>query len=247
MATKQIGPIQFQGKLDTLVGRSTRKGYMSIGMKAKKTTNPNTPKQVRARTEFACAQAYGNGIPSPIFAGLRPYSRSIKASIRNAAAKLCYEFKAMDTHPAQEDGFESKIPVEKFFFSKGSKPNVYASLTNIDTEDPLTVKVSWDASGVISRVGDEKSLCHVIVYESVTKTFMHQIVTAAEQIATFNVPSKWTGARVEVYIYTQYLPQDPDGFKYFSEFAVATSEEREAIESRSTYSPTLYVGGKSVS
>lgn len=238
MATKQIGPIQFQGKLDTLVGRSTRKGYMSIGMKAKKTTNPNTPKQVRARTEFACAQNYGNSIPADCLAGLRPYSRGIKASIRNAAAKLCYVLNVMDTFPNQEGGYDSQIPDSKFFFSKGNQPNVVAGNQDLSTEEPYTVKVSWDDT----PVEDDNALCHVILYQSDEKVFLHKIVPTHEKTATFTVAQRWTGARVYVYIYTQYPPMDPDGIKYATNFPSATSEEREAIESRSTYSPTRFVG-----
>lgn len=242
MATKQIGPIQFQGKLDTLVGRSTRKGYMSIGMKAKKSTNPNTPKQVRARTEFACAQNYGNSIPADCLAGLRPYSRGIKASIRNAAAKLCYVFNVMNTVPNQEGGYDSQIPQDEFFFSKGNQPNVFATSQNIDNTEPFTIKVDWDDT----PVQDKNALCHVILYQADEKEFIHQIVRVNEKTATFTVSQNWTGARVYIYIYTQYLPTDPDGIKYATEFPSATSEEREAIESRSTYSPTRFVGYKSI-
>lgn len=242
MATKQIGPIQFQGKLDTLVGRSTRKGYMSIGMKAKKTTNPNTPKQVRARTEFACAQSYGNSIPDACFAGLRPYSRSIKASIRNAAAKLCYEFKVMNTVPNQDGGYNSQIPNEEFFFSKGNQPNVIAGSQDLSNDEPFTIKVDWDST----PVEDNNALCHVILYQADEKVFIHQIVPAHKKTATFTVAQRWTGAKVYVYIYTQYLPVDPDGIKYASDFPSASSEEREAIESRSTYSSTRFVGNTTV-
>ena len=243
MATKQIGPIQFQGKLDNLVGRSTRKGYMSIGMKAKKTTNPNTPKQVRARTEFACAQNYGNSIPAACFAGLRPYSRGIKASIRNAAAKLCYVLNVMDTEPNPGvGGYESQITKEKFFFSKGNQPNVIAGAQDLSNDVPSTIKVSWDNT----PVEDDKALCHVILYQEDEKVFLHQIVPATEKTATFNVAQRWTGATVYAYIYTQYLPMDPDGIKYATEFPSATSKERQAIESRSTYSPTRLVGYKTV-
>ena len=238
MATKQIGPIQFQGKLDNLVGRSTRKGYMSVGMKAKKTTNPNTEKQVRARTEFACAQTYGNSIPVACLAGLRPYSRGIKASIRNAAAKLCYVFNVMDTFPKQEGGYLSQIPEGRFFFSKGNQPNVIAGPQDLSNDEPYTVKVGWDDT----PVEDKNALCHIILYQSGEKVFLHQIVHVNEKTATFTVAQSWTGARVYVYIYTQYLPMDPDGIKYATDFPTATSEEREAIESRSTYSPTRLVG-----
>ena len=238
MATKQIGPIQFQGKLDTLVGRSTRKGYMSIGMKAKKTTNPNTPKQVRARTEFACAQNYGNSIPTACLAGLRPYSRGIKASIRNAAAKLCYVFGVMETDANNMGGYETHIENEQFFFSKGNQPNVIAGTQDLSSAEPSTIKVSWDNT----PVGDDNALCHVILYQAEEKVFLHQIVPAREKTATFKVAQRWTGATVYAYIYTQYLPMDPDGIKYATNFPTATSEEREAIESRSTYSPTRFVG-----
>lgn len=243
MATKQIGPIQFQGKLDTLVGRSTRKGYMSLGMKAKKITNPNTPKQVRARTEFACAQAYGNGIPAGCLAGLRPYSRAIKASIRNTAAKLCYAPDVMETNTAEKGGFTSRIPVEKYFFSRGTMPNVNTSQQDISADDPLTVKIGWQNTEVENAL----ALCHVIIYNADTKVFLHKIVEASEKTATFKVSNDWNGSQAHVYIYTQYPPQDPDGFAYYHEFASASSAEREAIETKSMYSNTKYVGKVTIS
>ena len=242
MATKQIGPIQFQGKLDNLVGRSTRKGYMSVGMKAKKTTTPNTEKQVRARPEFACAQTYGNSIPTACLAGLRPYSRDIKASIRNAAAKLCYVFDVMNTIPNEEGGYNSQVPDEDFFFSKGNQPNVIAGTQDLSSDEPSTIKVGWDDT----PVEDKNALCHVILYQPFEKVFLHQIVPTHEKTATFTVARRWTGAKVYVYIYTQYLPMDPDGIKYATNFPAATSEEREAIESRSTYSLPRYVGNTTV-
>ena len=242
MGTKQIGPIQFQGKLDTLVGRRTRKGYMSIGMKAKKSTNPQTPKQVRARTEFACAQNYGNSIPAACLAGLRPYSRGIKASIRNAAAKLCYVFKVISTEPNPGVGYESQITKEQFFFSKGNQPNVISGAQDLSNDVPSTIKVGWDNT----PVEDDNALCHVILYQADEKVFLHQIVPAHKKTATFKVTQRWTGATVYAYIYTQYLPMDPDGIKYATDFPTATSEEREAIESRSTYSPTRFVGNTTV-
>ena len=243
MATKQIGPIQFQGKLDNLVGRNTRRGYMSVGMKAKKTTNPNTKKQVRARTEFACAQNYGNSIPAECFAGLRPYSRGIKASIRNAAAKLCYVLKVMDTEPNPGvGGYESQITKENFFFSKGNQPNVLSGAKDLSNDEPSTIKGGWDDT----PVGDDNALCHVILNQADERVFLHQIVPAREKTTIFTVSQRWNGAPVYVYIYTQYLPTDPDGIKYATNFPIATSEEREAIESRSTYSPTRYIGNTTV-
>ena len=76
---------------------------------------------------------------------------------------------------------------------------------------------------------------------------LHQIVLVSEKIATFNVAKSWTGAMVYAYVYTQYLPMDPDGIKYATDFPAATSEEREAIESKSTYSPTRFVSKTTVS
>ena len=70
MSTKQVGPIQFQGKLGTIVGRATRKGTMSLGMAPTKYTNPQTPKQVWARARFLAVQTFVGSVPRAAFAGL---------------------------------------------------------------------------------------------------------------------------------------------------------------------------------
>lgn len=249
MSTKQIGPIQFQGKLGTIVGRTTRKGYMSLGMKATKVTNPQTQKQVIQRVKFSCAQEYANGIPIECFAGLRPYARSIKASVRNAASKLCFSKNLMSIgNPGDSREINTQINPIDFFFSEGSEPG--ADFVDVTAETPATVDVA-------TMVNTYKSgILHIIAYQKDIHTFLH-VTEAFEKSITpqgnhytdiqksVPVPTNWNGMRVEVYTYVQYLPEDIS-IDYYSQFAAAHSKEREAIESRSTYSPTHYAGNVNV-
>lgn len=244
MATKQIGPIQFQGKLGTIVGRTTRKGYMSLGMKATKVTNPQTQRQVTQRVKFACAQEYSNGIPIDCFAGLRPYARSLKASVRNAANKLCFSKGIIQTNTTAH-GVRSEINTTDFFFSEGSEPGAY--FADLSAETPASIDVSLQVkthkSGVI----------HFIAYVKDIHTFLHVTEAfGASGTETYGdiqksipVPTTWNGMRVYVFVYVQYLPEDTS-VDYYSSFAAAHSEERALIESRSTYSPTHCLGSVNI-
>ena len=242
MATKQIGPIQFQGKLGTIVGRTTRKGYMSLGMKATKVTNPQTQKQVIQRVKFSCAQEYANGIPIDCFAGLRPYARSLKASVRNAASKLCFDKNLMSIgNPGASREIKTEINKRDFFFSEGSEPG--ANFADLSAETPNRVDVDTQVNTY------KNGILHVIIYQKDIHTFIH--VTEAfsksdtpvyEDIQKqVPVPANWNGMEVDAYVYVQYLPDDIS-IDYYSTFAAAHSDERAAIESRSTYSPTHYIG-----
>ena len=250
MATKQIGPIQFQGKLGNIVGRTTRKGYMSLGMKATKVTNPQTQKQVIQRVKFNCAQEYANGIPIDCFAGLRPYARSLKASVRNAASKLCFNKNLMTVSISTVTGdgrdVSTKIDPEKFFFSEGNEPGI--NYGEVSTETPqkavVTVGVKAHKAGIL----------HLIAYQADEHTFVHvtepivkdDTTEFIDVEATIPAPSAWLGMQVYVYAYTQYLPEDIT-VDYYAKFAAANSKEREAIESRSTYSPTKLAGKGTIS
>ena len=248
MATKQIGPIQFQGKLGTIVGRSTRKGYMSLGMKATKVTNPQTAKQVLQRVRFNCAQEYANGIPIDCFAGLRPYARSLKASVRNAANKLCFSKGLLPIPQVMPSGkdFKMEILPDQFFFSEGNEPGITHSevSTDIPQKAQVTVGIKAHKSGIL----------HLIAYQRDEQTFVH-ITEPFDKSSTTEfidvdviipAPSAWLGMRVYVFAYVQYLPEDIT-VDYYSTFAVANSKEREAIESRSTYSPTKLAGQGTIS
>lgn len=245
MSTKQIGPIQFQGKLGTIVGRSTRKGYMSLGMKATKVTNPQTQKQVIQRVKFACAQEYANGIPIECFAGLRPYARSLKASVRNAASKLCFSKNIMPIgNIGDSRDIKTQIDTSDFFFSDGNEPG--ADFAEVSAETPGKVDVDTQVNTY------KNGILHVIAYQKDIHTFIHvtQVFTKGTNAQgnyyqdiekSISVPTNWNGMKVDVFAYVQYLPEDTT-IDYYSQFAAAHSDEREAIESRSTYSPTHYVG-----
>ena len=248
MATKQIGPIQFQGKLGTIVGRTTRKGYMSLGMKATKVTNPQTAKQVLQRVKFNCAQEYANGIPIDCFAGLRPYARSLKASVRNAASKLCFNNGLLPTPAVMPDGknFKMEILPDKFFFSEGNEPSI--NYGEISTDTPKRADVS------VGIKAHKAGILHLIAYQNDEHTFVH-ITKPFEKSddtefvdveASIPAPSAWLGMKIYVYAYVQYLPEDIT-VDYYSHFAAANSKEREAIESRSTYSPTKLAGQATIS
>lgn len=246
MATKQIGPIQFQGKLGTIVGRKTRKGYMSLGMKATKVTNPQTQKQVIQRVKFLCAQEYANGIPIDCFAGLRPYARSLRASVRNAASKLCFSKKIMTITGAGSLEVSTKINPQDFFFSEGSEPVVQYGEINTDTPKKAIVDVGVDVH--------KSGILHLIAYQKDEHTFIHVTEPFDKDVASpfadmtveIPAPSSWLGMQVNIYAYVQYLPEDVT-IDYYSSFAAANSDEREAIESRSTYSPTKHIGTGTIS
>ena len=210
MSTKLVGPIQFQGKLGTIVGRATRKGNISVGMAPTKYTNPNTPKQRTARTRFLAVTTFCSAVPQEAFAGLVRASKSGKMSLRNAAFKVNMAVQNANKWQDQDTttGIVQRESMIKDYlkFSKG----VYnAAIQGVSADTPNTVVVTFTKNNLLPAAADTKLIHHVILYCRDLGAFYHKAVQADIDAATtaveVTVPnSGWMGLDVWVYGYTQF-------------------------------------------
>lgn len=213
--SKLIGPIQFQGKLGTIVGRATRKGNISVGMAPTKYTNPNTPKQVTARARFLAVSAFTKAVPREAFAGYVRASRSGKMSLNNYAfkANMAYQkqMNAWNTDPSTSDfpaNEEAQSMARSYLqFSEGIYPSEASS--TVDVTKPGTVKVDFKRNTSIPAADGTKKVQHVILYCAEADTFIHnsEVVEASAETSSVNVavPAAWSGLRVYAYAYTQFV------------------------------------------
>lgn len=240
MSTKQVGPIQFQGKLGTIVGRSTRKGVMSLGMAPTKYTNPNTDKQVIARSRFLAAMAFSSNVPKRAFVGLTRFARSGKMSLQNAAFKANYDpSKFIQTGNPGDDQFVVALDPMYFKFSRGTAFQAAAPAPTSETPLNITIPVK-DLTSLPGRV----TVIHAIAYSGDVGGFMHSETEVpadvSQQNAIITLPEAWNGMKAYVYVYLQFLPEGAD-YSYFHSLIAGGAEFR-AVASQSEYTETQYCG-----
>lgn len=245
MSTKQVGPIQFQGKLGTIVGRATRKGTMSLGMAPTKYTNPQTPKQIVARSRFLAVQTFVNRVPRAAFAGFARSAQSGKMSLANMAFKF-----NMDTQNGKTalgptsplwaepiilpDGSANAVMDKTVLkFSKGNNA-ITASAINVDTPQHVKFTILHDFETVSNNL-----LYHVILYCPDTGEFLHTETDDSDIDIT--VPAPWNGLKVCVYAYAQYWNDTVD-YNYSPTTATSASAAFLAENAKTESTQTLYVG-----
>lgn len=250
MATKLVGPIQFQGKLGTIVGRATRKGNISVGMAPTKYTNPNTPKQVAARTRFLAVTSFTNAVTQRAFAGLARYAQSGKMSIRNAAFKVNMEAQKGNWQTPVIEG-SAHLAVMNPNYLKFSRGIYDTAATWVDPdENPGKVKVSFNLSDDVRAeiVDGSKCIHRVIVYIRDIDTFLY---AQAQPTATgsidieINIPNDYLGLKAYVYAYTQYWGDDTDvNYEILSAISAAGAWLTE--NSKTQFTKTLFLGSENL-
>lgn len=252
--SKQIGPIQFQGKLGTIVGRATRKGTMSLSMAPTKYTNPNTPKQVTARARFLAVSTFTKSVPREAFAGLVRAARNGKMSLNNYAFKLNMatqkQFNSWNTIPSVEVGSNQEIQVMGLGylrFSEGIYPS--ESTYNVDVATPGTLKVTFIKS-IPAALGTKK-VQHIIAYCPEADVFVHTSEVVDESAdntpVSLKVPASWQGLRVHVYAYTQFVEDgntevDYNVYNNISGLASWMETNSQMSSSKTAYLGTAEVG-----
>ena len=237
--SKQVGPIQFQGKLGTIVGRATRKGTMSLGMAPTKYTNPNTDKQVIARSRFLAAMAFSSNAPKRALVGLTRFARSGKMSLQNAAFKANYNVATfIQTGNPGDDEFVIALDPQRLKFSRGS---AFPSIPVPKSEKPLTIEIPVkDLQSLPGRV----TVIHAIAYSADVDGFFHSETEVAadetQKSAQITLPEAWNGLSAHVYVYLQFLPEGAS-YSYFHSL-IAGGAEFKSIASESEYTETNYCG-----
>lgn len=252
MATKQIGPIQFQGKLGTIVGRSTRKGYMSLGIKATKVTNPQSPKQVVQRVKFGAAQNLANGIPMECLAGFTRYAKNHKMSIRNAVVRAhtsgingteSYDMDPKEAFTITGDGgmgtTKAVLDPTKMVFSVGINQFMMPRMEDVVWDVPN--KVSMTIPDQTFVMGDKDYLTHVIAYIPAMELFIHTTAPKSQNVVTITFPVAALGNKTYLYAYLEYNEFGDTSVDY-TQYPTASQADRTAMDAASSFTKTCYCG-----
>ena len=244
MSTKQVGPIQFQGKLGTIVGRATRKGTMSLSMAPTKYTDPQTEKQVRARTRFLAVQPFPGSVPREAFAGLARSAQSGKMSLKNLAFKA--NMKAQKGQWTETPEGEGTITQEMdkacLVFSMG---NTQLQVSKLDVTTPNTIKFTATFPQDVPTVEDSKVIYHAIVYNNDYAIFKH-VVQEDETTFTITTPEAWNGMKVWVYVYAQYFDSEATDFDYSALSPIAATARFLAENAKLAATKTAFVGNATI-
>lgn len=252
MSTKQIGPIQFQGKLGTIVGRTTRKGYMSLGIKAAKVTNPQTPKQVVQRVKFGAAQNLANGIPMECLAGFTHYAKNHKMSIRNAVVRAhtsgingtaSYGNDPRTAFTITGDGgmgtTKAVLDPTKLTFSVGV--NQFMTPAQEDLVWDLPSKVRLTIPDQTFVVGDKDYITHVIAYIPAMELFIHTTAPKSQSVVIIDFPDAALGNKTYIYAYLEYNEFEDTSVDY-TQYPTASQADRTAMDAASSFTKTCFCG-----
>lgn len=172
---KQISVIQFAGKMGNAIGRRSRKGNPILGLDQGKYHNPNTQKQIEARTKFLglcnAASVFAN-----CMVGLTPYAKANGLSLRNAFMKVNKKIITVQTTGSES---VATLLYQKVGLSKGSLMTIgnvvsvtaaqsggFDVVTVHDSEHPTRVK-------------------HVVAYDFENQRAQMKIVDFSEETVHF--------------------------------------------------------------
>lgn len=225
---KQISVIQFAGKMGNAIGRRSRKGNPILGLDQGKYHNPNTQKQIEARTKFLglCNAA---GVFANCLVGLTPYAKANGWSLRNAFMKVNKGNIAVTT---SGKNVTAGLKPEKVFLSKGSLEVVGGIVSATVTEgggiDIVTV----------SDANHPNRVKHVVVYDVDAQIAHMKIVPFSEEKVHFDAKS---ATRAVYYYYEADAPDAGTAVAYSDgEALVMATADFRALANQMVYSETVY-------
>lgn len=224
---KQISVIQFAGKMGNAIGRRSRKGNPILGLDQGKYHNPNTKKQVEARTKFLglCNAA---SLFTNCMVGLTPYAKANGLSLRNAFMRLN---KGNITVSSGSDSVNALLQPENVVLSKGSLEVV---------GDVVSAGAAAGGGFDVTTVHDSvhtTRLKHVVVYSISTQVAYMKIVPFSEETVHFDAEMD----NPVVYYYEADAPDAGTAVAYGKGEAdtLATAEFR-ALANQMVYSNTVF-------
>ena len=180
---KQISVIQFAGKMGNAIGRRSRKGNPILGLDQGKYHNPNTQKQVEARTKFLglCNAA---SIFDNCMVGLTPYAKANGWSLRNAFMKLNKGNLEVSTG-ADSSYIQSTLLADQVILSKGSLDVIGGVLSHaVAAGGGLDVTTAHDNDHpnrlkhvVLYDVENERAQMKIVAYEVETVHFVNEVAS----------------------------------------------------------------------
>lgn len=245
---KQVSPLQFHGRVGNLVGARAQKGYNIMRIRPVSTKNPSTDKQIMQRLKFDAAQNFANKTVESAFAGMVPYAKSLKCSVRNAVVKKSFDDDRIEINGggAFKPGGENtaKYIIGERFFSVGYTPQGAGAAT-VTTETPGELQLNNVTSVFPDEAYNESFLLHVIIICDEAKGMIHKVLQRSdlEEAIKFPVPEQWMGLKSETYIYSQEIPNELGTAANYMELYLGQAfAQRKALDSESVFSETVFCG-----
>lgn len=246
---KQVGIIQFNGALGETIGAPSMKGYQVIKKRPVAVTNPNTLKQRKQRTKFAAATATAAAVPVRALAGLRPFSKAVKCSIRNAFSKELLDRKVFDFTGTQTEDLSTTATYAKAVFSRGSVQLPAFGAAQYDTPGVIEVAVRSFPEGM------NTALCNIIavVYVEgnpvgginpayIVKSFPCKVNGANITQIEIPVEDMYNGLNAHVWLYVQSMENESDMAALYEATQWNAQSDLSILESKAQYSNTYYGG-----
>lgn len=227
---RQISVIQFAGKMGNAVGRRSRKGNPILGLDQGKYHNPNTQKQVEARTKFL-GLINASSVFSNCLVGLTSYAKANGWSLRNAFMKLNKDAMEVGTGGSTAT---ATLNVEGVILSKGS----LEVIGGVEGVEQATAG-GWDVTTSHDDTHDTRSK-HVVLYDFESKKAFMKIVPYSQEVVHFDYPVQ-DRADLVVYYYEADAPDAGTAVAYSDgEGQIMAVGEFRALANQMVYSNTVF-------
>lgn len=240
---KQVGIIQFNGALGETIGAPSIKGYQVIKKRPVAVHNPNTIKQRTQRTFFAAATATSSGTPLAALAGMRPFAKTKKCSVRNAFSKILLDDKVFNVNMVVPGESITTVQYPHVTFSKGAEPIPAFGVLDFDTPQQVAATVTLPQ-------GINTKACNIIAVvfcpdaqEYAVQTFPCNVDrNDITSIIIDNIPSRWNGMKVHAWAYLQNLIDENNVKAYYDAKMYEATVDVQILETQAKYSNTIYLG-----
>lgn len=223
---RQISVIQFAGKMGNAVGRRSRKGNPILGLDQGKYHNPNTQKQIEARTKFL-GLCHAAGIFDNCLVGLTAYAKANGWSLRNAFMKVNKEKITVETTASQ---VTASLITSRVILSKGSLEIIGRVVSATDAEG---------GGFNVVTVHDDKHptrVKHIVVYDVDNSRAQMKVVDFSEESVHFEgrLPSDY-----KIYYYEADAPDTGVAVTYIETFGLYLARASfRALANQMVYSDT---------
>ncbi len=230
----QTSIITFSGKLDNLVGFRTSKGGYAIRKHLPSVKQPNTQKQIDARTKFLAtikaAETFRNALD-----GLVPFARQNRINVRNAFVKLNRPLAVAENNTAF-------ITPDQLILAKG---NALAPVFDRPSaETPKQVTINWTNP---EGTSDDDAVYGIAYSPELEIAFLASTKQTNDSL-DITLPATVSGTKVHVYAFAQRFNTTGDAYTYWKGIDEAQngrffgSAEARVIASNSNFSDSQYLG-----
>lgn len=249
---KQVGIIQFNGALGETIGAPSMKGYQVIKKRPVAVTNPNTLKQRKQRTKFSAAVATASGVPVRALAGLRPYSKAVKCSIRNAFSKELLDREVFDFLPADlnsSPNLATHANYNRAVFSRGPVQLPVFGSAMFDIPETITVDVRSFPEAMDTRLCNIIAVVYIEGHEAdgsesayIVKSYPCRVNGSDISNIAIPIPSLYNGMKANVWLYVQSMENEADMNSLYEATQWNATSDLNILESKAQYSNTYYAG-----